>query len=180
MTGPSRGFRDCLGQFPTGVSVITVNTGDTVHGVTIGSFTSVSLDPPLVLVSVNRAHRSCARLLGAPFGANVLTTAQRDLALHFSGRVRLPADRIRWEEGLGGLRLAGCAAFLYCAPWAAYDGGDHVLYVGEVRYYDHEGGEPLVFHRGAFRELAAEPLRPLWNGSLDDPDGWLLTNGRSR
>lgn len=165
----NRRFRDCLGQFASGVTVVTVDGADGVHGTTVSSFTSVSLDPPLVMVSLDRRGRICGRLAGAPFGVNVLATDQRRYALHFAGRAGLPPERIGWRNSTGAPRLAGCAAFLDCAPWAAYDGGDHVLYVGLVRHFEAADAEPLIFHRGAFHELRRGDPATAWVGSLDHP-----------
>jgi flavin reductase (DIM6/NTAB) family NADH-FMN oxidoreductase RutF len=114
-------------------------------------------------------------LAGAAFGVNVLAGDQRDLALHFAGRERMPPERVPWLDDADRLRLGGCTAYLFCTPWAAYDGGDHVLYVGQVHHFDIYGGEPLVFHRSMFRELVRTPVPPTWIGSLDGPDGWRMS-----
>ncbi|MFE0106911.1 flavin reductase family protein [Streptomyces sp. NPDC059009] len=169
MSTAARSFRDCLGRFASGVTVVTVRSGETVHGATVSSFTSVSLEPPLVMVSLDRRSRSCAALDGADFGINILAAGQQDLALHFAGRPAVPATPVRWEPDGRTPRLAGAAAYLDCAPWAAYDGGDHVLYVGAVRAFDAADREPLVFHRGAFRALDRSPVESAWTGSLDGP-----------
>ncbi|MGH3908086.1 MAG: flavin reductase family protein [Pseudonocardiaceae bacterium] len=172
----ARRLRDCLGHFATGVTVVTVQHGDVVHGATVSAFTSVSLDPPLVMVSLNRRSRMCERLAGAAFGVNILATHQRELALHFAGRHSVPGATVNWEKSDQAPRLAGCVAYLDCSPWASHNGGDHVMYVGEVRHLDFGGGEPLVFHRGAFRELGRTPDETAWIGSFDCPtDGlWAL------
>ena len=169
MSTAARGFRDCLGRFASGVTVVTVRAEGEVHGATVSSFTSVSLDPPLVMVSLDRRSRMCGALGTAGFGINILAAGQQDLALHFAGRPAQPPAPVPWEPADGAPRLAGAAAYLDCAPWAAYDGGDHVLYVGAVRSYDSDDREPLVFHRGAFRALDRSPKESAWTGSLDGP-----------
>lgn len=165
----ARRFRDCLGRFATGVTVVTVQHGDMVHGTTVSSFTSVSLDPPLVLVCLDRRSRMCGRLAGAEFGVNVLADHQRDLALHFAGQRTGTVPAITWERSDRVPRIAGCVAHLACSPWTSYEGGDHVLYGGEVRHVEIEDGKPLLFHRGAFAELDAAPDNTAWIGSLDCP-----------
>ncbi|WP_424217615.1 flavin reductase family protein (plasmid) [Streptomyces sp. BI20] len=177
-----RALRDCLGQFASGVTVVTTGDGRTVRGATVSSFTSVSLDPPLVLVSLDRRSRSAERLTGARFGVNVLAADQGELALLFAGRGGSADEAhghpahpgVRWEGDPAAPRLAGAVAHFDCAPWAAYDGGDHVLHVGEIRSFTAPGGAPLVFHSGVLGGFG-RPLAPAaWPGSLDDPaHGWV-------
>jgi flavin reductase (DIM6/NTAB) family NADH-FMN oxidoreductase RutF len=169
-----RRLRDCLGQFASGVTVVTTKIGAAVHGTTVSSFSSVSLDPPLVLVSVDRRSRACERLAGAPFGVNVLGADQSDLALFFAGLgdAAAPPD-FAWDGDAAAPRLAGALAHLSCVPWASYDGGDHVLYVGEVVAFAVHGGEPLVYHSGTFGEFHRPSGGSAWTGSLDGPAyGW--------
>ncbi|MDT7601733.1 MAG: hypothetical protein QOK26_3810, partial [Pseudonocardiales bacterium] len=81
-----RELRSCLGHFATGVTVITCDGDGTPHGATVNAFSAVSLDPPLVLVSLDRKSKACKYLDGRPFTVNVLTEPQDDVALHFAGR----------------------------------------------------------------------------------------------
>lgn len=163
------GLRDCLGHFATGVTVVSVGNPSNVHGATVNAFVSVSLDPPLVMVALNRQSQLCARLKGSPFGINILAADQQNLGLHFAGAKRRPEVTVEWEDFVLAPRLRGCLGFLACSPWAVYDGGDHLLYVGEVQHFDHRDGEPLVFHGGAFRDLHSKPNGNVWAGSFDDP-----------
>jgi len=165
----SRLFRDCLGRFASGVTVVTVSDRDGVHGATVSSFTSVSLDPPLILVSLDRRSRLCGRLGAIPFGINVLAATQSDVAQHFAGRPDAHDGPIRWRHQGPAPRLAGCAAFLECSAYAAYDGGDHVLFLGRVEAFETSDVEPLVFHRGSFRELLGRRPSAAWHGSFDHP-----------
>lgn len=164
-----RELRTCLGRFATGVTVVSCLADGQPHGVTVSSFTSVSLDPPLVLVSLGRATRACGFLPGRPFTVNVLRADQDDLARRFAGQPS--SSPVVWEPAAGGLapRLADALAYLACTPWQSVEAGDHVLYLGEVREFADHGGEPLVFYRGSFRDLgsAAEPVP--WLESLDCP-----------
>ncbi|WP_066947055.1 flavin reductase family protein [Streptomyces lushanensis] len=174
MSLEQRAFRDCLGRFASGVTVVTTGDGTAVHGVTVSSFTSVSLAPPLVLVSLDRRSRGCDRLgESSAFGINVLAADQRDLALLFAGRADAPASGVRWEGDPSAARLAGAVAHFTCVPWATYDGGDHVLYVGEVVRFEASGGEPLVFSSGVLGEFRRPSDGAAWTGSLDGPaHGW--------
>ena len=149
--GPDpRQLRDCLGRFGTGVSTVTYAGSNGFRGVTISSFTSVSLDPSLVLVSVSRRSRSCAGLRGAPFVVNVLAADQAPLALHFAGRPQ-SALAVPWLDQDGVPRLDSTVAWLLCRPWRTYDGGDHVIFLCEVQDFAHTSGEPLLFQDGDFR-----------------------------
>ncbi|MFW0796283.1 flavin reductase family protein [Gordonia sp. CPCC 205515] len=144
-------FRSSLGRFATGVAVVTfdglVDGGVKRHGLTVNSFTSVSMDPPLVLVSIQQSVRAHALLLDRPFTVNVLGAEQRDTALHFAGR---PNDDPRWVEGVHAPRLTDAASWFECMPWAQYDGGDHTLFVGKVENFAHRRGDCLGFVDGGF------------------------------
>src|ERR1700759_5125841 len=137
-TGPSAidmiEFRRALGHFATGVTVVTYAPEgvDEFRGTTVNSFTSVSLDPPLVLVSLGRQTRAAAALRpGSPYAVNVLRHGQRDLALHCAGRPQ-PVTRATWEVRTGVPHLAGCAAYFRCVVQDVHGAGDHVLVVGLV------------------------------------------------
>lgn len=131
---------------------MTCRDGDRVHGITVNSFTSVSLEPPLVLVSIARSAKACELLAERSFAVNILGAHQRELALHFAGRPQGGLE-IPWEDGRLAPRLAGCLAYLECSPWQAYNGGDHVLYLGRVEAFSHGDGEPLVFFAGVLGPL---------------------------
>lgn len=149
-------FRGSLGRFATGVAIVTFDSepdaaGASVRrGITVNSFTSVSLDPPLVLVSIARSTKSHDELAGRPFTVNVLGAEQEDLARHFAGR---PAREPQWVEGERAPRLARVLAWFECTPWAAYDGGDHTLYLGRVEAFDYRTGDALGFVSGRFTTI---------------------------
>ncbi len=145
---PSQFLRGCLGRFATGVAVVSYYqpTGEP-HGITINSFTSVSMDPPLILVAVQRTARTHDLLHGRPFTVNILGAEQRTLALHFAGR---PSSEPAWISEQDAPRLAGTLGYIECAPWAEYDGGDHTLFLGEVRRFDYRSGDALGFVNGQF------------------------------
>jgi flavin reductase (DIM6/NTAB) family NADH-FMN oxidoreductase RutF len=142
-----------MGRFATGVTVVTCDTEGGKHGFTANSFTSVSLDPPLVLVSVDRKTKAFEFLNNNHFTVNILQASQQDVAMHFAGR---PLDEppFQWEKGLHCHRLQESLAFIECEPWAAYDGGDHVLYVGKVNNFEYSDGDPLAYYGGKFSTIA--------------------------
>ncbi|WP_028270058.1 flavin reductase [Arthrobacter sp. CC3] len=153
-------FRGSLGRFATGVAIVTFDGATKRHGITVNSFTSVSMEPPLVLVSIARTAKAHDELAGRPFTVNILGAEQRHLATHFAGR---PGYEPRWVEGATAPRLAGVLAYFECRPWAAYDGGDHTLYLGEVADFDYRHGDALAFANGTYttipdRELGMEDL----------------------
>ncbi|VTU12919.1 MULTISPECIES: flavin reductase family protein [unclassified Variovorax] len=147
-------FRDALGMFATGVTVVTARSaGGALVGLTANSFNSVSLDPPLVLWSLARSAASMAALsTGSHYAINILAASQKDLAERFATK-----DIDRWaevvfSEGLGGAPvLVGAAASFECFNRSRYDEGDHVIFVGEVERCTHTpGASPLLFHGGRF------------------------------
>jgi len=145
-------FRNALGSFATGVIAATYASAGRNYGVTVNSFTSVSLEPPLVLVSLMRTSRALNYLLERPFAINVLASDQLETALHFAGKPQ-ESEPI-WVTDESAPRLAGAMAYFQCTPWAAYDGGDHVLVLGRVLSHGEEpAAQPLVFQRGRWTEL---------------------------
>ncbi|GAA3589131.1 flavin reductase family protein [Klugiella xanthotipulae] len=155
----TRALRGALGQFATGVTVVTYEHAGTTYGATVNSFTSVSMDPPLVLVSFMRSSGAAVRLPDTPFSINILHDSQNATAWHFAGR---PQDdhSVEWVVDGVAPRLADSLAYVTCTPWAQYDGGDHVLIVGRVESFGAEesvgetGRAPLLFFRGGWRALA--------------------------
>jgi flavin reductase (DIM6/NTAB) family NADH-FMN oxidoreductase RutF len=164
-------LRRCLAQFATGVTVVTYRHLGVPRGVTVNAFTSVSLDPPLVLVSLARAGRSSGRLRHSGFAVNVLAADQRDLALLFADRPTAGAV-VQWRDGRVAPYLEGCVATLQCRPWRCYAAGDHLLHLGEVQKLTTLGGDPLVFHDGVLSGLNHGAAWP--NGVLDQTqrDAW--------
>lgn len=147
-----RHLRSCLSRFVTGVAVVSYVADGEPRGVTVNSFTSVSMDPPLILVSLARSAKAVGHLSEVPFTINVLKASQLDIALQFAGRPR-DGLRVDWQDCADGLApvLTGALATFRCRPWHAYDGGDHVLQLGQVAEADVSGDEePLLFDRGRF------------------------------
>lgn len=141
---PSPGaLRACMSRFVTGVTVVTYAGDDGPRGTTMNSFTAVSADPPLVLVSVARRARSHDRLATGPFCVNVLGAEQEPLARLFAGQA--PAIEPEWVPGTLAPRLAHPLAWVECEPWRAYDGGDHTLVLGKVAGLGHRDGDALLY-----------------------------------
>ncbi|WP_125612672.1 flavin reductase family protein [Specibacter cremeus] len=148
-------FRGSLGRFATGVAIVTFDGVTKRHGLTVNSFTSVSLEPPLVLVSIARSTKAHDELAERPFTVNILGAEQKDLALHFAGQ---PSREPLWVEGEVAPRLSHVLAFFECKPWAAYDGGDHTLYLGEVVDFDYRRGDALGFSNSSFTTIPESQL----------------------
>lgn len=167
-----RELRNAFGQFATGVTVVTcTNAEGEPHGATVNAFTAVSLDPPLAQVTLARNSKACEFLKDKPFAINVLAADQLDVAWHFAGR---PADQApAWLAGPTAPVLDRTATTISCRPWRTYDGGDHLIVIGEVQEVQIPGRDPLLFHGGAFRHLSPLETGVPWSGSIDNPDhGW--------
>jgi len=152
-----RTLRDVLGEFATGIAVVTTRSADGQPvGVTINSFASVSLEPPLVLWSLGlhspslAAFESCSH-----YAVNILAADQAEFSQRFA---QSQSDRfagIDLAVGAGDTPLLpGCCAWFECRNELRYPGGDHVILVGHVEAIQREEKPPLIFHRGRYRELA--------------------------
>ena len=159
-------LRRACGQFATGVTIVTVRDGDGLRGMTANSFTSVSLDPPLVLVSIdlrNRTHQLVSEQ--GRFAVNVLAQEHRQWSDRFAGRhgdLQHQFEDVphRLVDGLP--ILEGAAAALVCDVTAIYPAGDHSLFIGEVKHLEWTAGcEPLLFHGGQYRSLDVPAPAPL-------------------
>lgn len=151
-------FREALGEFATGVAVVTARgPGDDVVGMTMSSFNSVSLDPPLVLFSVNRrAYALPAMLAAKGYAVNVLARDQEAIARQFARALGDKWDRVKTRLGHAEAPLiAEALAHFECEPYAHHDGGDHVIFVARVlRHSVHPARkEPLLFFRRRYRGL---------------------------
>ena len=156
MIEPGR-LRSAMGRFCTGVTVVTTARDDQVHAMTANAFTSVSLHPPLVLVSIDHRTRMHALLPDTRhFGVSVLASDQERVAWHFAGRPMTDAgDLFTWD---GDVPLVQDAiAHVACTLWDEHEAGDPPGSLGGVRSRPARPGEPLVFHGGTFGRIAAEP-----------------------
>jgi flavin reductase (DIM6/NTAB) family NADH-FMN oxidoreductase RutF/DNA-binding MarR family transcriptional regulator len=160
--GDLSAFRQALGQFATGVTVVSAKGEAGPFAVTANSFQSVSLEPPLVLWSLRRQSGRIAAFLQADrFAINVLAADQTELAGHFA---RSGGDRFAacdWTQGLGRVPLlGGAAAHFECAKVAEHDGGDHVIFIGKVERYACFDRSGLIFAQGRYALAISHPGRP--------------------
>ncbi len=158
-------FRRALGSFATGVTVITVDHDGEVHGMTANAFTSVSLDPLLVLVCVDQRAKTHAHLHAKKrFGVNVLAEDQRKISEYYALPTRTH-ERAEQEAGArfdrtkhGTPVLHGALAYLECRLDSAQDAGDHTIFIAEVEDVVVREGDPLLFVRGEYRGLG-KPIK---------------------
>lgn len=154
-------FRKAVGAFPTGVAVAAAWDAhrDQPLGITISSFNSVSLEPPLVLFSLSRrAHGLSAWARAAGYAVNILSAGQRELSDRFAKPLSKKWSGVNYRQGLYDAPLVdGAAAHLECSAYREYDGGDHIIFVGQVeRLSLMESVAPLVFYRGRYAWLDSQ------------------------
>ena len=160
----SEELRRALSAFATGVTIVTTRGPAGDHGMTANAFSSVSLDPPLVLVCVARDSSGRTVIAGnGVFAVNVLAAEQEELSRRFARRER-PRGTATFTgvehraESTGSPVILGAAAYLDCRLQATHQAGDHVILVGSVeRLGRDEAAAPLLFHGGRYRELPEEP-----------------------
>lgn len=171
-TFTSRDLRKAFGKFGTGVTVVTCQTPEgTPHGATVNAFTAVSLDPPLAQVTLIRGNKAGQYLEDSPFAINIMSVNQLDVCLNFAGKPMKGSPAWRCEDGIP--VLEGNAATLECKPWRIYDGGDHLIVIGEVIAIEVNDVEPLLFVSGKFRETGRFPQGAPWDASGDSlAMGW--------
>ncbi len=168
--GP-RDFRNALGRFATGVAVVTMRAptesedgaghaaSEQTFGITVNAFMSVSLDPPLIAVSIDKRARAHATMLAAGrFGISVLSDQQQNLSDVFAGRpVDQPAQP--FEQFAGFPVVRGALTQLVLSTHQAHDAGDHTIFVGRVTALRYAEGQPLLFFKGSYERLPA--LQPV-------------------
>jgi flavin reductase (DIM6/NTAB) family NADH-FMN oxidoreductase RutF len=148
----ARELRNVMGRFATGVTVVTTTHRNTIHGMTANAFLSVSLRPPLVLVSLGRCRMSEMLPRTGRYGVSVLASDQEKFAAHFAGQATSDEDpKFVWEHDLP--LLDGALAHVGCRVVDVHPAGDHVLWIGEVEHLYHREGEPLLFYTGRFGTL---------------------------
>jgi flavin reductase (DIM6/NTAB) family NADH-FMN oxidoreductase RutF len=149
-------FRRACASFATGITVVTVtDAAGTPHGLTANSFTSVSLDPPIVLVCVGHqaaAHRHLTE--ASAFAVNVLREEQKELSVRFATRGTDRFTGVSWHLGAGGAPLIeGCLATIECRAKQQVEAGDHTVFLGEVERVEHTSGSPLIYYASHYRQL---------------------------
>lgn len=169
----ARRFRSALGAFATGVTIVTTrNAEGRDFGLTANSFNSVSLEPPMVLWSLAKSARSLPAFLAAThFAVHVLAADQEELSLRFAARRADKFAGLDLERGPGELpMLRGCSARFLCRTAFRHEGGDHVIFVGEVETFDHSDRPPLLFHGGRYALAVQKEVPPGPAPQTAEPD----------
>lgn len=167
-------FRRCVGEFATGVTVVCAEWEGEPAGMTLNSFSSVSLDPLLVLVSLGHGSRTLSAIQRSErLSVSVLGRDQQAVAIAFAARGD-PFPRVLAGHDHGGfLVVDGAVATMGCAVADVTRAGDHDLVIGRVETITHGGGEPLIFHRGNFGGLVTDAtVPPGYPIGLDEGAGW--------
>jgi flavin reductase (DIM6/NTAB) family NADH-FMN oxidoreductase RutF len=146
-------FRQTLGRFASGVTVVTMAQDNETHGITVSAFLSVSLEPPLILVSVDKKAHSHERILKTErYGVSILSEGQQAISNHFAGRDPEVTPEFDHLDGFPVLKEA--LAQLVCKVVQTVDAGDHTLFIGQIEHLAwQEDTAPLVYFHGKYREL---------------------------
>jgi flavin reductase (DIM6/NTAB) family NADH-FMN oxidoreductase RutF len=149
----SRELRNACGLFATGITVVTTEVDGDVHGMTANAFMSVSLDPPLLVISVGLKARlhDLLKQTGR-YAVSILRHDQEDYSSHFAG---WPVEglEVRFERCHDYPVLPDALAYFVCKVVDAHPAGDHTLYIGQVEYLEHDAGEPVLFYSGKYRQM---------------------------
>ena len=161
MAVDGQALRQAMRQWATGVTVVTSRTPAGPHGITVNSFTSLSLDPPLCLICIDRRTRAHEEIpLAGGFVVNVLSDGQEEIAARFAGRRPDLTDPFAGLEvgaaPSGAPVFGGVVSYLDCALREQFPGGDHTIFVGTVLHAEAPaaGRPPLLFYGGGFRQVA--------------------------
>jgi flavin reductase (DIM6/NTAB) family NADH-FMN oxidoreductase RutF len=152
----SEAFRQACALFATGVAVATVRAQDgTPHGLTVSSFTSVSIEPPLILICIDFGCPFLAHFrLSTHFAVNVLSEAQRELSVTFAQKPEGRFEGVDWfTHKSGAPLLRGSLAIVECRAASILETGDHAIFVGEVEHAQWSPGEPLLYFNRDYRSL---------------------------
>jgi 3-hydroxy-9,10-secoandrosta-1,3,5(10)-triene-9,17-dione monooxygenase reductase component len=159
MNDKQRRMRNALGRFATGVTVVTGSGADgTAVGVTISSFNTVSLEPPLVLWSLARQSKSLNCFApGMAHTIHILSAQQQTLAERFASSTLNKFDGLSYRLNPTGVPiLPDCLAYFECLTQSWYEGGDHIIIIAKVQQFEIAEGEPLLFYRGQFTGIKSE------------------------
>jgi flavin reductase (DIM6/NTAB) family NADH-FMN oxidoreductase RutF len=149
-------LRRVMGHFATGVTVITTLAKDgKLHGLTANAVSSLSLDPPLLIICVDKKAESYSCFEDSKvFTVNILSDDQEDLSRRFAVSGGEKFEGVAYRRGANGAPiLQGALAHLECKVYAAYEGGDHTIYLGQIDEAETREGKPLLFFRGGYREI---------------------------
>ncbi len=157
-------FRNALSRFASGVSVVTTKDADgKFQGITVSAFSSVSLDPPLILVCIEKTTAShFAVELSKTFVVNVLNSAQTEISIRFASPVSDKFDRVDFRLGIDEIPvITGCLANLECRLAEAFDVGDHTIFIGRVENAFITDGDPLLYFRSDYRLIGDTAITPI-------------------
>lgn len=148
-----RNFRNAMGKFATGVTVLTTYLEDEVHGMTANAFMSVSLNPRLVLISIGEKARMLDKINeSGKFAVNILSEAQKELSMHFAGQIKENRQiEFGWINELPVIKNA--LANIVCKVHSKQITGDHTLFIGEVTELVISEGAPLAFYEGKYGKI---------------------------
>ena len=150
-------FRNALRQYPSGVTVVTAKNNDSsVFGVTVSAFMSVSLEPPLIVIGIDKKGGMHELLMSNDeFGVSLLKNTQAHISDAFAHRVPMPADPYEYLNDFP--VVAGAAAQIVCRMWQRIDAGDHTLFIGELTATAVDPEWPLLYYNRDYRLLADDP-----------------------
>lgn len=153
-----RTFRNAMGKFATGVTVITTDLNGEAHGMTANAFMSVSLNPKLVLISIGEKARMLEKLnQSGKFAVNILSEGQQEVSMLFAGQIKEEKEIV--FDNLNGVSIIKDAlANIVCNVYGKQVAGDHTLFIGEVEDIILREGKPLTFYEGQYGQLAAPQL----------------------
>jgi flavin reductase (DIM6/NTAB) family NADH-FMN oxidoreductase RutF len=149
-------FKSSLGRFASGVTVVTTKDNDgKLHGLTVSAFSSVSMNPPLILVCIHKNTGSYSSFEESKaFVVNILEESQQQISNHFASHSDDKFSGQNYELNENGLPiLADCLVNLECSLKHSYDGGDHTIFVGEIEKTTVRDGKPLIYSQGKYREI---------------------------
>jgi flavin reductase (DIM6/NTAB) family NADH-FMN oxidoreductase RutF len=151
-------FKQCLRRWASGVTIVTSRLGDEIHGMTVSAFSSVSAEPPLVLVCANKKSKTHAMISsGEIFNVHVLAADQQELSNRFASQ-SLEGSRfesVAWRDGkLGAPILEGALVVLECKLVSTHEEGSHTIYVGHVEHAEVSDSAPLVYFQGGYRAIS--------------------------
>lgn len=151
-------FRQAMGKFATGITVITTELDDEVHGMTANAFMSVSLDPKLVLISIDKRAQMLEKIQQAKkYAISILAQDQKEYSMIFSGQIKEERD-VDFKRMNDMPVLNDALLNLTCDVYNTHDAGDHVLFVGQVTGLDMQDGTPLLFYSGKYQTMSPESV----------------------
>lgn len=152
----ARQYRNALGRFASGVTIVTTRDAERTHGMTANAFISVSLNPPLILVSVdNRAAMNVILPITRYFGVSVLAENQHALSDHFAGRV-VEGLQVPFVDKHDVPVIEGAVAHFVARVTDVHPAGDHTLFIGHVEFFEIQEARPLLFHAGRYHYLRSD------------------------